>query len=153
MLKSMAMLLAVSFALASEPSAQDRPVALATPLALATTVTDPYATRPRARILSSLKLRNFEVRREDANDWIVYLETARNTWFRGEMICRGGGDPRDAHLLEPVSYTGGIDANTSLVFRDLSSQTSVCSLVNLISLTPEEILDLKLVRPPKAKKG
>lgn len=147
MLMSMAMLLAVSFALASEPSAQDRPVALTT------TVTDPYATRPRARIFSSLKIRNFEVRREDANDWIVYLETARNTWFRGEMICRGGGDPRDAQLLEPVSHTGGIDANTSLVFRDLSSQTSVCSLVKLISLTPEEILDLKLVRPSKAKKG
>jgi len=147
MLISLIMLLAAGLIPAAE---QATPAKTAT---ASSAVADPYAGRPNARIFSSRALRNFEVRREDANDRVVYLETTRDTWFRGEMICRGGGDPRDAHVVEPVSHANGIDANTTLIFRELSSQTSICTLVSLISLTPEEALDLKLVRPPKAKKG
>ena len=142
MLISLTMLLAAGIG----PTAEQTPAAKPA-------VVDPYAGRPSARISSSRQVRNFVVRREEANDRVVYLETTRNTWFRGEMICRGGGDPRDAHSLEPVSHSLGIDNNTTLVFRELSSQTSLCTLVSLVSLTPEEALDLKLARPPKAKKG
>jgi hypothetical protein len=147
MLISLAMLMAASLGPTSEQASVPKP-ADAKAAAL-----DPYAGRPSARIPSSRNVRNFEVRREDASDRVVYLETTRNVWFRGEMICRGGGDPRDAHSVEPVGHSMGIDDNTTLIFRELSSQTSVCNLVSLISLTPEEALDLKLVRPPKAKKG
>jgi hypothetical protein len=142
MLISLTMLLAASIGPTAEQSPAANPA-----------VVDPYAGRPSARIPSSRQVRNFVVRREEANDRVVYLETTRNTWFRGEMICRGGGDPRDAHSLEPVSHSLGIDNNTTLIFRELSSQTSLCTLVSLVSLTPEEALDLKLARPPKAKKG
>ena len=142
MLISLTMLLAASIGPTPEQTPAAKPA-----------VVDPYAGRPSARISSSRQVRNFVVRREEANDRVVYLETTRNTWFRGEMICRGGGDPRDAHSLEPVSHSLGIDNNTTLVFRELSSQTSLCTLVSLVSLTPEEALDLKLARPPKAKKG
>lgn len=131
----------------------DQPNAVAKPSEAKPAVIDPYAGRPRARILSSRNVRNFVVRREEANDRVVYLETPRNAWFRGEMICRGNGDPRDAHALEPVSHSFGIDDNTTLIFRELSSQTSVCTLVSLVSLTEAEALELKLIRPPKAKKG
>jgi hypothetical protein len=142
MLISLTMLLAASIGPTTEQTPAAKPA-----------VVDPYAGRPSARISSSRQVRNFVVRREEANDRVVYLETTRNTWFRGEMICRGGGDPRDAHSLEPVSHSLGIDNNTTLIFRELSSQTSLCTLVSLVSLTPEEALDLKLARPPKAKKG
>jgi hypothetical protein len=101
----------------------------------------------------SRQVRNFVVRREDDSDRVVYLETARSTWFRGEMICRGGGDPRDAKSFRSAGLSNGIDAGTTLIFYDLSRETSNCTLVSLVSLTPEEALDLKLVRPPKAKKG
>jgi hypothetical protein len=40
-----------------------------------------------------------------------------------------------------------------LIFYDLSRETSNCTVVSLVSLTPEEALDLKLVRPQMAKKG
>lgn len=147
MLISLALLLAMGLGPTNEP------VAAAKPVEAKPAVVDPYAGRPRARILSSRNVRNFVVRREEANDRVVYLETARNIWFRGEMICRGAGDPRDAHSLEPINHSMGIDDNTTLVFRELSSQTSVCTLVSLVSLTEQEALDLKLIRPPKAKKG
>ena len=147
MLISLTMLLAASFGPTSEQAAPTKPTD-AKPA-----VSDPYVGRPRARILSSRQVRNFVVRREEGNDRVVYLETARNNWFRGEMVCRGAGDPRDALSLEPVNTRMGIDDNTTLIFREISSQSSVCTLVSLVNLTEQEALDLKLIRPPKAKKG
>ncbi len=101
----------------------------------------------------SRQVRNFVVRREEDSDQVVYLETARSTWFRGEMICRGAGDPRDAKSFRSAGHSNGIEAGATLIFYDLSRETSNCTVVSLVSLTQEEALDLKLVRPPKAKKS
>ncbi len=147
MLISLTMLLAASIGPTSDQTSAANP-ADAKPA-----VVDRYAGRPSARIMLSRQVRNFVVRREDDSDRVVYLETARSTWFRGEMICRGGGDPRDAKSFRSAGLSNGIDAGTTLIFYDLSRETSNCTLVSLVSLTPEEALDLKLVRPPKAKKG
>lgn len=147
------MLISLTILLATSLSPTSEQAAMAKSADAKVAVVDPYAGRPSARIMSSRTIRNFVVRRENASDRVVYLETTRDTWFRGDMICRGEGDPRDAHVVEPVSHNNGIDGTTTLVFRELSSQTSVCTLVSLIKLTPEEALHLKLVRPPKLKKG
>jgi len=147
MLISLAMLMTASLSTNPDQTAVDG-VQEAKPAAAVS-----FARRPRARILSSQDVRNFQVRREDHFDTVVYLETARNTWFRGEMICRGLGDPRDADSVQPISHTMGIDDNTTLIFRAFSSETSVCRMTSLVRLTPDEALDLKLVRPAKAKKG
>ncbi len=147
MLISLSLLLAASLAPTTEQSTTAKPVE-AKPAVVA-----PYAGRPSARIISSRNVRNFVVRREAGIDQVVYLETTRKLWFRGEMMCHGDGDPRDAQSLEPISHFLGIDNNTTLVFREFSSQTSVCNLINLVRLTEEEALELKLNRPPKVKKG
>jgi hypothetical protein len=146
MLISLTMLLAASIG----PSAEQTPAAK--PVDAKPAMVDPYAGRPSARIMLSRQVRNFVVRREEDSDRVVYLETARRTWFRGELICRGGGDPRDANSFRSISHTSGIESGTTLIFYDLSSGSSNCTVVSLVSLTPEEALDLKLVRPPKAKK-
>ncbi len=147
MLISLTMLLAASIGQTSEQTPAANP-ADAKP-----SVVNPYAGRPSARIMLSRQVRNFVVRREEDSDRVIYLESPRNTWFRGEMVCRGGGDPRDAKSFRSAGHGNGIDTGTTLIFYDLSRETSNCTLVSLVSLTPEEALELKLVRPPKAKKG
>lgn len=147
MLISLTMLMAASIG----PTAEQTPAA--NPADAKPAVVDPYAGRPSARIMVSRQVRNFVVRREEDSDRVIYLETPRSTWFRGEMICRGGGDPRDAKSFRSAGHSNGIEAGTTLIFYDLSRETSNCTVVSLVSLTPEEALDLKLVRPQKAKKG
>jgi hypothetical protein len=147
MLISLTMLLAASIG----PTSEQTPTANPADAKLA--VVDPYSGRPSARIMLSRQVRNFVVRREEDSDRVIYLESPRGIWFRGEMICRGGGDPRDAKSFRSARHSNGIESGTTLIFYDLSRETSNCTLVSLVGLTPEEALALKLARPPKAKKG
>lgn len=115
-------------------------------------VSVPFDQRKNERVLLTRSIRNFDVRREDGSDRVVYLETGRNAWLRGEMSCFGAGDPRDAHAIDIKDHTGGLDVNSTLVFRQFAAQSSECRLNNLVALTQEEALERKLIRAPKPKK-
>lgn len=133
----------------STPQASSEPIASNT---AAETQPLPFSQRPNARVMMSRSIRNFDVRREDGSDRIIYLEAARNNWLRGELLCRGIGDPRDAHSLEIGDHTTGLSVNSTLIFRALSHETSVCTLASLVAITPEEAMERKLIRAPKPKK-
>jgi hypothetical protein len=124
--------------------------AIAAPLP-ALTQTERFANRPQARISFAREVRNFQVKRED-NDDILYLETARNRWYRSEISCFGISDPRDAQGLLPIDRGFGIDSFSRILLVGFSHDRNECTLRSLVELTPQEALDLRLVRPPKAAK-
>jgi hypothetical protein len=109
-----------------------------------------FANRPQARIAFARQIQNFQVKRED-NDDILYLETSRNRWYRSEIGCFGISDPRDAQGLLPVDRTGSFDSFSRVVLVGFSHQRNECTIRSLIELTPEEAVDLRLIRGRAAK--
>jgi hypothetical protein len=107
-----------------------------------------FEGRPEARIAFTNQVRNFQVKREN-NDDILYLETSRDRWYRSEITCFGIADPRDAHGLIPLRSGGavdGFDSFSRVALVGFSSQRTDCSLDRLIELTPQEAVDLRLIR-------
>jgi hypothetical protein len=114
---------------------------------------DRFAGRPQARIAFAREVRNFQVKRDGTDD-ILYLETQRNRWFRSEIYCTGINDPRDAQGLLPIGHSSGLDRFSRIALVDFSHRSNECQLVDLIELTPEEAIELRLVRrraPPAPK--
>lgn len=140
-------LIFVLTALSSHVDAPQATTAAGTPIA-PISASERFANRREARIPFARDVRNFQVKRED-NDDIIYLETRRDTWFRSEITCMGIGDPRDAHGLVPHPSEMGIDSFSRITLVSFGSGHTQCSLNSLIALTPQEAVELKLVRAAK----
>jgi hypothetical protein len=111
--------------------------------------TDRFAGRSHTRIPFTQNVRNFQVKRENSED-ILYLETSRDRWFRGEISCFGIDDPRDAQALIPIDRTSGFDRFSRIALVSFGHRTTECRLDGLVALTPEEAVELKLFRPRRA---
>jgi hypothetical protein len=107
--------------------------------------TDRFANRPQARIAFTRQIQNFQIKREDHAD-ILYLETARNRWYRSEINCFGISDPSDAQGLLPIDRGFGIDGFSRIVLVGFSHQRNECTLNSLVELSEDEAVDLKLIR-------
>lgn len=106
---------------------------------------DPYAGRPQARITFAREVRNFQVKRDGYDD-ILFLETRRDRWFRGEIDCFGIDDPRDAQGLLTLDPTFGLDGTSRIALVSFGNSRTECHLNGLIELTSEEAMDLRLIR-------
>jgi hypothetical protein len=133
------------FAFAMLLSAAAAPATAALTSATPTPVIDKFEGRPQARIAFTRQIQNFQVKREN-NDDILYLETTRDRWYRGEIICFGLSDPRDAQGILPIERGSGIDGFSRFLFVGFGHERSECSLRGLIELTPDEAFELRLVR-------
>jgi hypothetical protein len=105
-----------------------------------------FEGRPQARIAFAGQIQNFEVKRENSDD-ILYLETTRDRWYRGEIICFGISDPRDAHGILPIERGVGVDGYTRFLFVGFGHERNECTLRGLIELTRDEATGLGLSRP------
>lgn len=111
---------------------------------------DRFEGRPQARIPFSRQVQNFQVKRESNFD-VLYLETTRSRWYRGPISCFGISDPRDAQGIVPIDRGFGIDNFTRFVLLGFSHERNECSLNSLVELTPEEAVELGLVRNRTAR--
>lgn len=107
--------------------------------------TDRFAGRPQARIAFAQEIRNFQVKRDGYDD-ILYLETRRDRWFRSEINCFGIDDPRDAQGLLPLDHVSGIENFSRIALVSFGNTTTECRLDGLIELTPDEVIELRLIR-------
>jgi hypothetical protein len=106
---------------------------------------DKFANRPEARIAFARDVRNFQVKR-DGNDDILFLETNRDRWYRSEIACLGIDDPRDAHGILPIGHGSGIDRSSRIALVSFGRSQTECTLLSLVELTPEEAVELRLIR-------
>jgi hypothetical protein len=114
---------------------------------------DRFADRPQARIPFTNQVRNFQVKRDGYDD-VLYLETQRNRWFRSEIDCFGINDPLDAQGLLPLDHGFGFSDFSRIALVGFGHRTTECRLNRLVELTPDETVELGLVRrrePPAAK--
>jgi hypothetical protein len=112
--------------------------------------TDRFAGRPQARIAFNHEVSNFQVEREGYDD-ILYLETRRDRWYRSKINCFGIADPRDAQGLLSLDRMSGFDNFTRIGLVSFGHRTTECRLNDLIELTREEAIDLRLVRVRAAR--
>ena len=110
---------------------------------------DRFAGRPQARIAFTQQVRNFQVGR-DGHDDILYLETGRDRWFRSEINCFGINDPRDAQGLVSLDHNSGFDRFSRVALVGFGHRSTECRLDGLIELTPQEAIELRLVRPRRS---
>jgi hypothetical protein len=134
------------FAFAMLLSTAATPVTSAPTSAAPAPVADRFEGRPQARIAFTRQIQNFQVKREN-NDDILYLETTRDRWYRGEIICFGLSDPRDAQGILPIERGSGIDGFSRFLFVGFGHDRTECSLRGLVELTRDEATELRLVRP------
>jgi hypothetical protein len=106
---------------------------------------DKFANRPEARIAFAREVRNFQVKR-DGNDDILFLETSRNRWYRSEITCFGIDDPRDAQGILPIDRGMGIDSFSKIALFSFGHRQTECTLLSLVELTPDEAVELRLIR-------
>ena len=109
------------------------------------TKVDRFARRPQTRIAFAQEVRNFQVKRDGYDD-ILYLETRRDRWFRSEINCFGIADPRDAQGLLPLDHTSGFDTFSRVALVGFGHQSTECRLNGLVELTPDEAVELRLIR-------
>ncbi len=128
------------------PTTQQVAAPATSPVSQSTNSAERFADRPQARIAFSQQVRNFQIKR-DGNDDVLYLETNRDRWFRSEISCFGINDPRDAYGLVSLDHTSGFDRFSRIGLVDFGRRTTECRLNGLVQLTPEEAVQLELVKP------
>lgn len=104
-----------------------------------------FEGRPDARIAFTRQIRNFKITRED-NDDVLYLETLRDKWYRSAIFCSGIADPRDAHGIASIDHGFGVDGHSRIALVYLGQHPTQCTLRRLVELTPDEAVELRLVR-------